>query len=87
MSETKKISVVICAGTLCHVVGGSELFTFTDLLSDEHRACVDVGASICLGCCKNSGVAGAPFAKIDEAIISEATPRKLADAVTAKLAR
>lgn len=67
-----RIKVTICAGTTCHLMGGSYLQSLADHLDPELRDIVDVDGARCLGLCKGSS-AQAPFVLIDEEVISEAT--------------
>ena len=58
----KKIKVSICTGTACFVMGASEIM----LLEEELTV-------TCLELCKNSEYGKAPFVKINDEVVSQAT--------------
>lgn len=72
----KKHTVVICTGTLCHVLGGSELPTLVEYLPDSYKELVTIKGSPCIEHCKNKDLKP-PFAEIDGELIAEATIEKL----------
>jgi len=89
-----QIRVVICAGTTCHLMGGSYLFLIEERLSPQTRARVVIEGSPCLDRCKPgapggtaSGAApggGAPYATVDGRLIGPADPETLAKAIEAR---
>lgn len=81
----KKISVKICTGTLCYVMGGSELQLLEDHLSEEVLAQVDIQGSPCLDCCNREDSAKAPFVKVNERIVSEASITKVVEVIVEEL--
>ncbi|MEA3317373.1 MAG: hypothetical protein U9R54_05405 [Bacteroidota bacterium] len=74
----QKHNVVICTGTLCHVLGGAELPSLIQYLPDEWKEFVDIKGSTCINHCKNSKLKP-PFVEIDGELIQEATIQKLID--------
>lgn len=72
----KKHTVVICTGTLCHVMGGSELPSLVDYLPEHYASRVTLKGSPCIEQCKNSGLKP-PFAEIDGELVPEASIEKL----------
>lgn len=74
------ISVKICTGTCCYVMGGASLLSIEDELTEQEKEQVEVIGSSCLGLCKkyNSNV---PFAKINDEIIENASLEKLAQII------
>jgi NADH:ubiquinone oxidoreductase subunit E len=76
--QGKKHQVVICTGTLCHVLGGSELPALGTYIPKEWNKIVDIKGSSCLEHCKNTSMKP-PFAEIDGTLIQEATIQKLID--------
>ena len=69
----KRIEVVICSGTACYVMGGSELLLLEETLPAAWRDRVIVSGSPCLGLCRNRQHGKAPFVSVDGRIISRAT--------------
>ncbi len=74
---TKKIQVKICAGTHCYVMGGSELISLEDYLTDEQKQYVDVVGSTCLNYCKKPEDSAPPYAIVNDQVISKANIPKL----------
>ena len=81
-----KIEIRICAGTTCFVMGGSGLQDLADLLVEKYGDKVEVIGSPCLGLCSiNWEYSKAPYVKIDEDVITEATVEKVLEAIEKKL--
>lgn len=89
------IRVVICAGTACHVMGGSHLFLVSERLSPEVRARVSIEGSPCLDRCHGPGspagapspggpAGGAPYAMVDGVPLAGADVESLAAAIEAR---
>lgn len=72
----KKHNVVICTGTLCHVLGGAELPSLGQNLPEEWSEWVDIKGSPCMGHCKN-GEMQPPFVEIDGELMQEASVSKI----------
>ena len=72
----KKHTVVICTGTLCHVLGGSELPSLGRSLPEEWRDLVDIKGSPCMGHCKD-GAMQPPFVEVNGELIQEASVSKV----------
>ena len=79
-----KISVRICTGTLCYVMGGAELQLLDEQLPPELSDRVDIKGSPCLDCC-NRGDSRAPFVMVDDVLIGEATISKIIETIKSKL--
>ena len=73
----KKIMVSICTGTACFVMGASEIMLLEEQLPSELQDIVEVQGITCFEVCKNSECGKAPFVKINDEIISEASLPKL----------
>ncbi len=85
------IRVVICAGTACHVMGGSELFLVKERLEPALRDRVVIEGETCLDLCRlgtpGSGPGGgAPYALVDGTTVERADIEKLAAAIAARAA-
>lgn len=74
----KKYQVRICTGTLCHVLGGSELPDLADHLPEKYRNLVEIKGSTCIEYCRNKDLKP-PFAEIDGDVVSEASIEKLVE--------
>ncbi|MDX9899806.1 MAG: hypothetical protein RBT62_12885 [Spirochaetia bacterium] len=85
----KEIKVVICVGTACHVMGGSELFLIKERLEPAIAALVTIEGTPCLDRCRsvssdNRPGGGAPFALVDGVPLERATLDSLAAAIIAR---
>ncbi len=85
MEEAGKITLDLCFGTTCFVMGASKLQEIETLIPPQYRNRVEVKAHTCLDLCKNATYMKAPFVKIDGEIISEATVEKVLKAIESKL--
>lgn len=89
------VRVVICAGTACHVMGGSHLFLVAERLSPEAKARVSIEGSPCLERCHGSGTSagapggapggGAPYALVDGVLLAGVDVETLAAAIEARV--
>lgn len=77
------VKVVICAGTTCYVMGGADLTGLRDDLSAEIADQVEISGSPCLEFCKSEQHRSAPFVKVNDTIITQATVAK----ITAEIVR
>ena len=74
----EKIKVKVCLGTTCFVMGSSNLQELTELVAKKYGDKVEVVGSPCLGFCSvNWEYSKAPYVKIDDDVISEATVEKV----------
>ena len=85
------IRVVICAGTACHVMGGSELFLVKERLDPALRDRVVIEGETCLDLCRLGAPGtgpggGAPYAIVDGTTVERADIEKLAVAITDRAA-
>lgn len=83
--EAEKISLELCFGTTCFVMGASKLQEIETLIPPQYRNRVEVKAHTCLDLCKNATYMKAPFVKIDGEVISEATVEKVLKAIESKV--
>ena len=77
----KKIKVSICTGTACFVMGASEIMLLEEKLSDELKDMVEVEGITCFEKCKNHECGKAPFVKINDEIIQEASLIKVLEKI------
>ncbi len=74
----EKISVKVCTGTTCFVMGGANLQELHDLIPRKYGDKVEVSGSPCLGLCSiNWEYSKAPYVKVNEAVVNEATVEKV----------
>jgi len=71
-----KITLTVCCGTYCHVMGGAGLQSIDELLPEEMREQVDFRFTTCMDHCRKEG-ANPPFAEVDGKLIAEATVVKI----------
>ena len=82
----EKISVIVCLGTTCFVMGGSNLQELNDIIPRKYGDKVEVSADNCLGLCSiNWEYSKAPYVKVDDDIVVEATVEKVLEAIDKKL--
>ena len=82
----EKISVKVCLGTTCYVMGGSNLQELHEIIPRRFGEKVEVVGSPCLGLCSIKWeFSKAPYVKVDEDVIEEATVDKVLDVIEKKL--
>lgn len=83
----KKISVKVCLGTTCFVMGSSNLQELIELVPRKYGDKVEVEGSPCLGLCSiDWEFSKAPYVKVDDEVIKEATVEKVIAAIDRKIA-
>ncbi len=85
MEDSKKITLELCFGTTCFVMGASKLQDIESFIPPQYRKRVEVKAQTCLDLCKDATYMKAPFVKLDGEVISEATVEKVIKAIESKL--
>lgn len=82
----KKISVKVCLGTTCFVMGSANLQELIDIVPAKYGDKVEVSGVPCLGLCSiDWEFSKAPYVKVDEDVIKEATVEKVLSAIDNKL--
>jgi NADH:ubiquinone oxidoreductase subunit E len=82
----EKISVKVCLGTTCFVMGSANLQELIDIVPQRYGEKVDVSGVPCLGLCATDWeFSKAPYVKVDNDVIKEATVEKVISAIEAKL--
>lgn len=82
----KKIEVKVCLGTTCFVMGGSYLQKLAEIVPEKYGDKVEVLGSPCLGLCSiDWEYTRAPYVKIDEQVIFEATVEKVLEELDKKV--
>ena len=83
----KKDSVKVCLGTTCFVMGSANLQELIDMVPKKYGDKVDVTGVPCLGLCSiDWEFSKAPYVKVDDDVIKEATVEKVLKAIDDKLA-
>lgn len=78
----EKIKVDICLGTTCFVMGGSSLQELIDIIPRKFGDKVEVNGSTCLEMCsQNTEYTKAPYVRVNDEIISEATSEKVLEKI------
>ncbi|WP_320053661.1 hypothetical protein [uncultured Acetobacteroides sp.] len=75
------IAVKICSGTLCYVMGGSDLWTLLEVLPEELKSKVVIKGSPCLGYCNTDKPVKAPYAEVNGKLIREASVSKIIEVI------
>ena len=70
---SNSVTVKICTGTACYVMGGANLLMLEDYLPLDLKEKVKIEGTPCLGYCKLGEKGKAPFAVVNDETISEAT--------------
>ncbi|ARN56461.1 NAD(P)H-dependent oxidoreductase subunit E [Sedimentisphaera salicampi] len=73
----KKITVEICTGTTCHVMGSEAIMEIRNMLSERYKESVEIKATSCLGFCRERQAGEAPFVKVNGRIVPEASLLKV----------
>ncbi len=82
----EKISVKVCLGTTCFVMGGSNLQELNDIIPQKYGDKVELSAANCLGLCSiNWEYSKAPYVKVNEEVVSEATVEKVLEEIDKQL--
>ena len=83
-----KINVKVCLGTTCFVMGSSNLQNLTELIPQKFGDKVEVVGSPCLGVCStNWEYSKAPYVKVNDTIVQEATVDKVIEEIERQLGK
>ena len=81
-----KVNVKVCLGTTCFVMGSSNLQELLELVPRKYGDKVDVAGSPCLGLCSiDWEFSKAPYVKVNDEVIKEATVEKVLAAIDREL--
>ena len=82
----KKISVKICMGTTCFVMGASNLQELINTVPAKFGNKVEITGVPCLNLCSiDSEFSKAPYVQVDNEIIKDATVEKVLKAIEEKI--
>lgn len=81
-----KINVKVCLGTTCFVMGSSNLQELIETVPAKYGEQVEVFGVPCLGFCNvDWEYSRAPYVKVDDEVIHEATVEKVLSVIERKL--
>lgn len=84
----EKISVRVCLGTTCFVMGSANLQELMEVVPKKYGDKVEVSGVPCLGLCATDWeFSKAPYVKVNNDVVKEATVEKVLAAIDAKLAK
>ena len=82
----EKIQVEICLGTTCFVMGSSHLQDLIEIIPRRYNDKVEVSGKPCLGqCSQDCEYSQAPYVKVDEEVVSQATVEKVLKVIEGKI--
>lgn len=81
----EKISVKICMGTTCFVMGASNLQDLNEILAQKFPDKVDVQGVTCFDFCSQCSESQAPYVTIDGDVIKSATVEKVIEDIERRL--
>ena len=82
----EKINVKVCLGTTCFVMGSSNLQELIETVPAKYGEKVDVIGVPCLGLCSiDWEYSRAPYVKVNNDVVYEATVEKVLSAIERKL--
>jgi NADH:ubiquinone oxidoreductase subunit E len=74
---SKKITVAICTGTACYVMGASDILLLEENLPASLRDRVEISGATCLAHCKDSKNGKPPYVTIDGIVMAQASLPKV----------
>ena len=81
-----KLSVKVCVGTTCFVMGGSELMELKDIIPARYKDKVDLSGIPCLELCSKQGeFSQAPYVTVGDEVVTQATVDKVLALIDKKL--
>ena len=83
MTQNRTIKVTICTGTTCYLMGASFIQSLSECLDDKMMQQVEIFGATCMGLCKNNRYGQAPYVRVNDQVISEASVQKVIDCIAA----
>jgi len=81
-----KVNVNVCLGTTCFVMGGSNLQELNEIIPRKYNNEVSISGVNCLGLCSiNWEYSKAPYVKVNEEVVPEATVEKVLEEIDRQL--
>ena len=75
------INLLVCTGTTCFVMGAGDILEIKNYLSPEIASRVEIVGSSCMDMCKEEQYGKAPFVKVNDKLIPQATLAKVLDEI------
>lgn len=75
-----EITIQLCCGTFCHIMGGAELQAALDSFTPNFGNNVKLSYATCLNKCKDE-IGKPPFAMVNDIVIPEASPEKIIETI------
>ena len=82
---SQSVSVKICTGTACYVMGGANLLMLEECLPEHLKDRVEIEGTSCMGYCSLGEKGKAPFVMVNDQLISEATLEKITQKIKTML--
>ncbi len=76
-----RIRLEICTGTTCYVLGAASLLELKEHLDEDIVQRVDIVGSNCMDLCKDGQYGQAPFVRVNDTLVSEATVVKVVEEI------
>ncbi|MGM0443387.1 MAG: NAD(P)H-dependent oxidoreductase subunit E [Fibrobacterota bacterium] len=83
----KKLTLTLCTGTTCFVMGGSDLLTIEEYLENSITENLSIKGSPCLGYCKQFRDMKPPFVVFDGEVLSSVTLPQLVKKINDRFRR
>lgn len=81
-----KITVRVCYGTTCFVMGASQLQELQEIVPEKYGEKVEIIGNPCMDLCHTDWeYARAPYVKVDDEVVFEATVEKILNVIEEKL--
>lgn len=75
------INLLVCTGTTCFVMGAGSILEVKNYLSKDIADRVEITGSNCLDMCKQEQYGKAPFVKVNDKLIPQATLAKVIEEI------
>lgn len=69
----KKVSIEICTGTTCFVMGAGHLLDLEAMLPETLRELTQITGAHCLGLCRGTEHGSPPFVRVNGRLLTNAT--------------
>lgn len=81
-----KVEVKVCLGTTCFVMGGNNLQELNEIIPKKYGDKVEITGANCLGLCSiNWEYSKAPYVKVNEEVVADATVEKVLEEIERQL--
>jgi len=75
-----KVTIKICSGTACYVLGGADFLTFDEIFTEEELNGISLEVSNCLDFCKDES-SKPPYVIINDKVYDNMSVNKLSNIV------